>query len=561
MKPYDRLEYYIFDNEGRPVEGIKSMYDAVNCEIIAEGLHEGEYVLLVLGIKGNPALDDATVHKLENISGKWISFGEKFNGILESEYYYSRTPFRVEVRTGENGTQEIVSIQREITQKRIFGKAECRFSYRNDYVRSAMVSKRIHIENLQSYTSFSADSMFSDIRHFQEISSEINDSLYFMPFAENMEGKIEMASKSYRGKNIVQHYDFKNARIVPNGITAIPVDVNHPDDNLGIIFLTEQAYEERNFGKILQDEENKIIYANPDMRKFNTMNLLQHSFTDEGKLHLRFYSPKEVRGMTVRILPDGMDEYVDLAFIETVPAFADIFIEVEGLERNAFYYTESGRLVKLNRFTVEDLKNAKIKLSSEDEYWKKLQEIKTDWTVSFSLFSSDPDLPDGGVNGNWMGIRPVHCREVIAIFINFTYMVNMPEHIRILEENKDILYGNGGVNDKITPEKVLEQMRAPKWLSVGLVYPGNGIIGLGSPSVWGVYENAYLTHYTNTYACEVMFHELGHVMNYNHDSAFTYGPWAQELMNNFYVNNLHKMPVDSEKYLNSKNNPNIYEVR
>ena len=28
-----------------------------------------------------------------------------------------------------------------------------------------------------------------------------------------------------------------------------------------------------------------------------------------------------------------------------------------------------------------------------------------------------------------------------------------------------------------------------------------------------------------------MFHELGHVMGYSHSSSFTYGPWAQELMN------------------------------
>ena len=55
-----------------------------------------------------------------------------------------------------------------------------------------------------------------------------------------------------------------------------------------------------------------------------------------------------------------------------------------------------------------------------------------------------------------------------------------------------------------------------------------------------------------------MFHELGHVMGYNHSSAFTYGPWAQQLMNNFYVNNLHKFPIDSPSYLNSRDNPTLY---
>ena len=34
--------------------------------------------------------------------------------------------------------------------------------------------------------------------------------------------------------------------------------------------------------------------------------------------------------------------------------------------------------------------------------------------------------------------------------------------------------------------------------------------------------------------------------------------WAQELMNNFYINNLSKMPVESPHYLNSASNPHKY---
>ena len=53
--------------------------------------------------------------------------------------------------------------------------------------------------------------------------------------------------------------------------------------------------------------------------------------------------------------------------------------------------------------------------------------------------------------------------------------------------------------------------------------------------------------------------KLGHVMGYGHSSAFTYGPWAEQLMNNFYVNNLNKFPIDSSKYLNSSQNPTLYK--
>lgn len=71
---------------------------------------------------------------------------------------------------------------------------------------------------------------------------------------------------------------------------------------------------------------------------------------------------------------------------------------------------------------------------------EKIEKIQHGWTIYWGLYGGDPDKPDGGPVGNWMGIRPVHIRESIALFLNFTYMIDMPEHEQILEENKDKLY-------------------------------------------------------------------------------------------------------------------------
>lgn len=102
-------------------------------------------------------------------------------------------------------------------------------------------------------------------------------------------------------------------------------------------------------------------------------------------------------------------------------------------------------------------------------------------------------------------------------------------------------------------------MRKKYRLQIGLVYEGNGLSGLASPTVWGVAQWIYLGHYTSTGACSLAMHELGHVMGYGHSSAFTYGPWAEQLMNNFYVQHLDELPIDSPKYLNSASNPYLYK--
>ena len=128
----------------------------------------------------------------------------------------------------------------------------------------------------------------------------------------------------------------------------------------------------------------------------------------------------------------------------------------------------------------------------------------------------------------------------------------------VLRENEDILYGNGGPTDRVTADKVLAQMRQSRTLCGGLVYSVIGVLGLGVCSTFGAYQQAWLQHYWNTYSCEIMFHELGHVMGYSHSSSFTYGPWAQQLMNNFYVTHLKDFPIDSPRYLESSSNATLY---
>ena len=279
--------------------------------------------------------------------------------------------------------------------------------------------------------------------------------------------------------------------------------------------------------------------------------------TEDGKLHIRFYSPRDLHNVLLKAyLPAVSDEYFDIAYFNRIPAFADFQEGMPVLERSLVIRTETGRYVEIPKLSKADLQNMVFKIESNDEYWERLGQIKHGWTLYWGLFGGDPSKEDGGPVGNWMGIRPVHCRESVAFFLNFTFMIDMPEHEQILHENADQLYDDN--KELVKVDEVLAKMRRNQTLQVGLVYTGNGIIGLGSPSVFGAYQRGWFEHYFNTYACSVMFHELGHVMGYGHSSSFTYGPWAEQLMNNFYVNNLYKMPIDNIDYLQSAQNPHIY---
>lgn len=564
LSRYDKVEFVVVDENGNRVNGVKGLYDKSTSNMRLEGLHEGSYRILILGVIGDMTADRATVFKISHISEVWLAFPEDLAKPLECEYFYSITPFTVRKVCTSEGDEIVAEIAEKVVQRRIVGRMDMHFSYNNPYVRSAVISNSATLNtDSRFYTCISGEGLFSGESNGEMKVLDMSErtEYLFMPTVDgsSVEGDVTLFTRDYRGNTVKRSYTFDLGSVVENNIGRVEINVVHPDDEFGTMFITEMAYAEGQHGLILQDDEPHTIYTDKNLRNFNTARPLQISVTDEGKLHARFYSPRGLDNVLVKArIPSAGNEYVDFAYFDNIPAFADFYEEIPLTGKDLYYRTASGRIVKVPMMQADDFIGVEFIIESDDPYLEKLKGIIHGWNIRFHLYDGDPTKPDGGPVGNWMGIRPVHCREAVAFFLNFTYMIDMPEHEVILRENEDRLYGNGGVNDKVTADVVLQQMRQERTLNVGLVYPGNGIIGLGGGSAYGVYQSGWLNHYTNTYACEIMFHELGHVMGYNHSSSFTYGPWAQELMNHFYVEHLADMPVNSPDYLNSSKNPNLY---
>lgn len=560
--PYDQLYYFIVDENGNRMENIKSYYKASTSEIYAEGLHKGEYQLLVLGIKGNAIKDRAIVRTPGHIDDEWLAFPDDLQKPLEAEYFYSKTPFSIVEKQTADGIQETVSISQAVIQKRIMSRVDFDFAYNNPYVQNAVTDKTLSLGKIKFYTTLSGNGELGGESNgiTNTISLNQHTSYFFMPMCNGstFHGEITLSTRNYLKEDRRQIYNFDQETLTANHIHHVETHVNHPDDKAVTMLITPAAYNAGDHTLILQDDETKEVYTNASVRKFNTAQPLQVSVTEEGKLHIRFYSPRQLNNVLIKMqLPQVGNEYFDLAYFDSIPAFADFFEEIPLIQRTAMCRTESGKYIEVHKKTESELAKAVFKVESDDPYWKKLQEIEHGWTIYWGLYGGDPEREDGGPVGNWMGIRPVHCRESVAFFLNFTYMIDMPEHEQILHDNVDKLYDDSKQPVKV--EEVLRKMRAGRTLQVGLVYTGNGIVGLGSGSVFGAYQRGWFEHYSNTYACSIMFHELGHVMGYGHSSSFTYGPWAEQLMNNFYVSNLKKMPIDSPSYLNSSKNPHQYK--
>lgn len=560
---YGKVVYYIAGADGQVIENVRSMYDAEAGIIRAEGLHEGEYELLVLGIDGDESADGTVIREISHTDDVWLEFPESADRPLEADYFYSRTPFSVKVvRNGDGTYREVADVPDGIVQKRIITRVDFNLAFNNIYVSNALVSAKVVLDCPEFVRTFSGAGDYGGSAYGDGMTVDlgVTGSFRFMPSVPGtaFSGEVVLRTVNYLAEETSQSYCFSVSAAEANKVYSVNTAVNHPDDRLATMYITEDAMQNGEISYILQDGEPVSVYTDRTQRSFNTAEPLQVSVTEDGRLHIRFYSPVDMRGVCIKaMVPAAGGEYFDLAYFSRIPAFADFYGTIPLLEKSMTVLTESGRYVEMDRLSAEDFRNASFRIESDDSYWQKIRQIEHGWTLYWGLFGGDPSREDGGPVGNWMGIRPVHCRESVAFFLNFTFMIDMPEHEEILRANADKLYDDNKLPVKV--EDVLAKMRRNQTLQVGLVYTGNGIIGLGSPSVFGAYQRGWFEHYFNTYACSVMFHELGHVMGYGHSSSFTYGPWAEELMNNFYVDNISRMPVDGTGWLNSAENPSRYE--
>ncbi len=112
----------------------------------SRGLHEGDYRLLVLGIRGDAAADGVTVRPIRHLDEEWLTFPETLDSPLAAEYFYSQTPLRWSCTRVPTGTRREVILAGEVVQRRIVGRVDFSISFRNPYVGAAFVSSQVAIE-------------------------------------------------------------------------------------------------------------------------------------------------------------------------------------------------------------------------------------------------------------------------------------------------------------------------------------------------------------------------------------------------------------------------------
>lgn len=545
---FKSASHYVIDENQKIVKDVRILYDTTKSKVVIENLQDGNYSLLLLLHSANNN-ELVRIHDISNVTDKWLTLSGSNTKPIEDEYFYANHPFTV-----NNG----VISQSDVNLKRIVSRFDFNFNFGNNYVERTVKSIELIPDVGYTANTFHVNNKYTGENVIDAISILDNRSIMIFPKSNNQEfsGKIKITWEPDGDEIVIKEYLFTSP-IHPNKLSNINIDVMHPRSTLGMIIVNDVDYNESNFSRILQDGEPKEIYTDNKYRSLNIHKPLQISLTEDNKINLRFYSPIKVKGVKVFAKIKGIEDKIEIFDIESIPNFADIYLTSTLTEKDAIYKTSDGKYIKVKKMVDIKAGDIEFEFESNDLYLEKISQLKPRWFLQFSLYGTNPDIPSGGLgmNGTWIGIRPVHIREAISIFTNAAYMFSTDKFQEVLVNYDGDIKGNDGL--PLDKSKILDVFINIGGFTIGLLGRGDAE-GLGGGWTFGIKQYVFFGHYNTAAFTDTIFHELSHCAGWSHASEMTYGPFASRIANHHYINNIADFPINSSTYLDSNNNPNIY---
>lgn len=549
------VTYLLTKKDGSFIHEIQSDYQEESGKIVMEPLPLGEYKIYILAYNKQLCESGLRINNTPfSLNDPWFYFENNEIPLLPNgELYHASYPFRVTLETEETFEVKLAPVLSFVHVKKEMS---------SPYLQNSIRDIRLSIDKkYKLYSEFTVNgTLQGEATYRGEQSMYDRTDCFFMPQIGSEPLSVDFTIETANHKNDLYKLNETTALKLEQGMRVVlNLDMSkHPDSKNGMLYISRSFYDQAERGLILQDDEPKSIFYDSKARSFRINKPLQLSITENNELLSRFYSAVPVKDVSVWSSDDIYGERVLLAYYDSIPAFCDARFSFSKEMPVQEFTMESNSKIQLTAAEVQALIASGLEFECEDPFMDKIKRIRSNWNIRFSSFGGDPDAWNGAPAGNWMGIRPVHIREAVAIWTNVAYMVTLPDFEELVMSYQGRLYGNGGPGDIIDVSTIIPAIINHGGFNIGLVYTGNGVNGLGGGATWGVAQDMFVRHYFNTYSANVIFHELGHCIGYSHSSSMTYGLWASELANVFYVNNIGRFPVNSAQYLQTASNPNLY---
>lgn len=256
---------------------------------------------------------------------------------------------------------------------------------------------------------------------------------------------------------------------------------------------------------------------------FRSDELISVHASDEGdSLYITSWSAKTVYEISVEMFLPEVNEYLPVAFLDSIPAFSRFGFRPSFLGNRSVCRVPAGNDFVSFEYQYIDEARMKLRLTGDDEHFRMLSKIDAKWECHFSNYGWKPGSPS---TYNYREMSPIYAREWVVIVTNYAYMMTTPEYKYVMEHFSEVMGGElmGNDDKPFTPEKYLSEMerfKGPASFKLGRC--SDGYAGLGGSGIWTVAHWNFYGHYASFSGWDAIGHEFMHCMGYSHNGNMTY---------------------------------------
>jgi len=267
---------------------------------------------------------------------------------------------------------------------------------------------------------------------------------------------------------------------------------------------------------MFEDGEAMSVMTN-ESRRFDVSNVLRVTAVNNTTIEVANFAPVDISDATIVASITGQPEKIKLLHIGMIKGHRIKQIPYPFISGQVEYPDVNNKTVNLSAYKEAGINPAAISFEFTGTTplitkLKKLSIIK--WQPKMHDF--DPE----NLDNNWLDEPTAkQFRMFTGFMINFAYMyTDATMRGRIVDE---LIIGNDGVTALTTAEKEADWIKAQTRTKINCgLTDTRKVSGLGGGSTFGIPDWVTLNFMTNSYTTP--FHEMGHVLGYNHSSSMTY---------------------------------------
>lgn len=530
--------YAVADSDGNTIQPMhRHLADDLSA-LKVEGLKSGDYSIVFLASTEQSV--SAEVHDIQNLSDTWLSAALPGRPVDE-EWLWNRTDLHI------SAEQPPMTVR--IPLERCVGRIDVDLNPASEYVDNFIRKVTVSFDETSNvHFAMKADGKYSSPGKSEPVDITEKRSFLSFPSAGALSGTVSVTASRSDGGEFIRTYRFEGCKIEAGAAGRISVNFRHPEEDDGLIKITEADFEKFGAGTMFLANEPQSVFYDENMRSFYAHRPLQAAIDENHCLRIRFYSPVRINDVTVLCrFKKISSEFFEFAHFDTIYPFMEASFPLPVTSAGKRYASTDGRQVIVPAYPELSDSDVELEIRCDDPFMKKIGSIDSRWYICYSKFGAD----DG--HAYWRHMTPELCRHGVALALNMAYLFSTEEFNAEMENYRGLLTDNSG--NPIDLDVLRRTIREHSGLTLGHV---TGVGGLGGGRTYGLADYCYREVYfdwdpnpdadPHTYSRMAMFHEYGHCLGYSHESTMTYGDQWTVLCSKMFVKmgREGKLPVNSK---------------